>query len=203
MNFMILFLGLRDGFLIFKVLILQLHLSLISSNAPSTVFLINLIRRRDKMAKYIILIFTFILFATKLFAQGSVKISEHENKCLDILSQYLQFISILSIPLLGTIGGIIYFYITERKASFRHLIVPLLIPFVSIVVPLFFVMQTYRELIYSLAGGSIGAYMESWLYVLIINIPLPLFAVCLIWLISGVLYLRKKYPPVLRKTSFV
>jgi len=119
---------------------------------------------------------------------------DHYQKVVDVISQYLQLITVLSIPLLGGIGGLFHFYILERSASRKHLIWCLLIPAIFVVVPLVLVIFAYGKMIFSVAGGSIVPFIKDWALWLAM-IPLPCFIISIVWTIIGLLFLRKNYPP--------
>jgi len=117
----------------------------------------------------------------------------HYQKLIDVISQYLQLITVLSIPLFAGIGSLFHFYLTERKARLKHLLWCLFFPAVLTVIPLLLVIFAYGKMIFSLAGGSVVPFFKSWAGYFAL-VPLPCFLISIVWTIIGLLFLRRKYP---------
>lgn len=117
----------------------------------------------------------------------------HYQKLVDVISQYLQLITVLSIPLLAGIGGLFHFYMIGKKARLKHLFWCLFFPAVLVLIPLAVVIYAYGKMIFSLAGGSVVPFIKSWAGYFAI-VPLPCFLISIVWTIIGLLFLRKKYP---------
>ena len=116
----------------------------------------------------------------------------HYQKLVDVISQYLQLITVLSIPLLAGIGGLFHFYLIERRARLKHLFWCLFFPSVLIVIPLLLDVYAYGKLMLSLAGGTVVPFVKSWARYLAL-VPLPCFLISIVWTIIGLLFLRKRY----------
>jgi len=123
------------------------------------------------------------------------EMATHYQKLIDVISQYLQLITVLSLPLLAGIGSLFYFYSIEKKAHLKHLFWCLFFPAVLIVIPLLFVIYAYGDMIFTLAGGTIVPFVKTWSRFLLL-LPLPCFLISIVWTTFGLLFLRKKYPAV-------